>query len=324
MFSSRMFWLVPLAGSMMLSGVSCRNAQDVPVPDDPLAAEVTPQVKNAYPDWQPTREAPKGNAEYESLFDAPKTGAETTADKPKTETPEDAKEKAMYPILYMDVPSAARIDVTGTGDFLLDGSSLPVEIVKKYLTKIAKTHGIQSMVIVHPEAKAPVAAVNNLLDICRDAQIASVTLAAVEEADGSKKAPAPKHEAASGKWVVDDSAAAQEYTVKKGDTLSSLALKFYKRASLWHFIFDANKNTIKDPAKLIPGKKISIPALKQDDKVSAPVPAKAPAPAKQPAPLKNGTETGGGSDVNAPMKQPAPESVDADAAPALAPVDDEK
>ncbi len=49
------------------------------------------------------------------------------------------------------------------------------------------------------------------------------------------------------------------YTVKKGDTLSSIALKYYKKASAYTKIYNANKATIKNPAKIYVGQKIKIP-----------------------------------------------------------------
>lgn len=49
----------------------------------------------------------------------------------------------------------------------------------------------------------------------------------------------------------------RKYTVKRGDTLSSIAIKFYKNASKWRTI--ADKNKIKDPKKLAVGKVLIIP-----------------------------------------------------------------
>ena len=47
------------------------------------------------------------------------------------------------------------------------------------------------------------------------------------------------------------------YTVKKGDTLSGIAIKYYKNASLWRKI--ATANGIKNPLTLQIGKKLRIP-----------------------------------------------------------------
>lgn len=49
------------------------------------------------------------------------------------------------------------------------------------------------------------------------------------------------------------------HIVLKGQTLSSIAQKYYGSASKWKKIFDYNRSTIKDPNKLITGTKLIIP-----------------------------------------------------------------
>lgn len=49
------------------------------------------------------------------------------------------------------------------------------------------------------------------------------------------------------------------YVVKKGDTLSSIAKKYYNNANLWKKIADANKNLIKNPNLIQQGWKLVIP-----------------------------------------------------------------
>jgi nucleoid-associated protein YgaU len=49
------------------------------------------------------------------------------------------------------------------------------------------------------------------------------------------------------------------HIVGKGQTLSSIAQKYYGSASKWKKIFDYNRSIIKDPNKLIPGTKLIIP-----------------------------------------------------------------
>jgi len=55
----------------------------------------------------------------------------------------------------------------------------------------------------------------------------------------------------------------QEYTVKKGDTLSHIAKAFYNRASKWTVIYEANTDKLKDPSNLIAGMVIIIPYLEE-------------------------------------------------------------
>ena len=58
-------------------------------------------------------------------------------------------------------------------------------------------------------------------------------------------------------------AAAQEYTVKAGDTLSKLAERFYNSMSKWERIYEANKDTLKNPNYIYIGQKLLIPADEQ-------------------------------------------------------------
>ncbi len=49
------------------------------------------------------------------------------------------------------------------------------------------------------------------------------------------------------------------YTIKRGDTLSTIARQYYKNAGKWKLIYNANKQIIKNPDVLIPRTKIVIP-----------------------------------------------------------------
>lgn len=61
--------------------------------------------------------------------------------------------------------------------------------------------------------------------------------------------------------VRKDLANASKYTVKAGDTLKSIAKKFYGRSSKWKKIYDANKDLIPASKKLKKGMTLQIPAL---------------------------------------------------------------
>ncbi len=50
------------------------------------------------------------------------------------------------------------------------------------------------------------------------------------------------------------------YTVKKGDTLSTIAKAQYGKASAYMKIFEANKPLLKDPDHIYPGQMLRIPA----------------------------------------------------------------
>lgn len=49
------------------------------------------------------------------------------------------------------------------------------------------------------------------------------------------------------------------YVIQPGDSLSKIAKREYGNANDWRRIFEANKDTIKDPDKIYPGKSIKIP-----------------------------------------------------------------
>lgn len=69
-------------------------------------------------------------------------------------------------------------------------------------------------------------------------------------------APNPKPEP-----VRKDLANASKYTVKAGDTLKSIAKKFYGRSSKWEKIYDANNKLIPASKQLQKGMELIIPAL---------------------------------------------------------------
>ncbi|MGH8094369.1 MAG: LysM peptidoglycan-binding domain-containing protein, partial [Chthoniobacterales bacterium] len=51
----------------------------------------------------------------------------------------------------------------------------------------------------------------------------------------------------------------RSYTVQPGDTLASIARKFYKSSARWPRILEANSNTISKPGDLKPGQTLVIP-----------------------------------------------------------------
>ena len=256
--------LLSAAGSALLLA-ACQTAQDVPVPEDEQAKEWAGPIKAAYPEWQPTQEVPKGNAEYDAVFTAaPKATAPEPTEKVDLAAAEDENaEKAQYPILYAPCPDKVRLDVAENGDFLVNGSVLPAEIVEKYLNKIVAAHKEKSAAIIFIQSsKAPMDKANALLELCRKAKIASVTFVGPAEKPAAKPAAKPAKKKAV-KMVIDTTKPGTDYVVQKDDTLGGLARKFYGRASLARLIFEHNKSKIKDMHKIMPGMKIVIPALKE-------------------------------------------------------------
>jgi nucleoid-associated protein YgaU len=56
-------------------------------------------------------------------------------------------------------------------------------------------------------------------------------------------------------------AAVRTYTVQSGDTLSKIAKEYLGDANAYMEIFNANRDQLKDPDKIVPGQKLKIPAL---------------------------------------------------------------
>jgi ABC-type nitrate/sulfonate/bicarbonate transport system substrate-binding protein/LysM repeat protein len=56
------------------------------------------------------------------------------------------------------------------------------------------------------------------------------------------------------------SPASQEYTVKAGDTLSKLSERFYNSPYKWEKIYDANRDSVKNPHYIYIGQKLMIPS----------------------------------------------------------------
>jgi NitT/TauT family transport system substrate-binding protein len=76
----------------------------------------------------------------------------------------------------------------------------------------------------------------------------------------AKQIPTPTERAAATPVTVKTTkSAAQEYTVKAGDTLSKLAGQFYNSTYKWERIYAANRDTVKNPHYIYIGQKLMIP-----------------------------------------------------------------
>ncbi|MDD5431497.1 MAG: LysM peptidoglycan-binding domain-containing protein [Candidatus Omnitrophica bacterium] len=53
----------------------------------------------------------------------------------------------------------------------------------------------------------------------------------------------------------------EKYVVQKNDTLQKISMKYYGTTKKWMKIYDANKDTLKSPNSIRPGKTINIPVL---------------------------------------------------------------
>jgi nucleoid-associated protein YgaU len=56
-----------------------------------------------------------------------------------------------------------------------------------------------------------------------------------------------------------DAKQGRTHTIAKGESLSKIAKKYYGDAKQWRKIYEANKDTIKNPDLIFPGQVIKVP-----------------------------------------------------------------
>lgn len=258
---------------------ACKSPTDVPTPNDPNAHFWTPSIKGSYPKWQPPKEMPKGNPEYEANFaaaEAPKPDAEAEKKTPEIKEPE---QKTVKPTVEKPAhPGLTRIDVVFTDKndvYQINGESVPTQQIPAFLKDLASADP-ESSILIYYEPKAGQAKLDKLQEMLKTANLTKIKLVTYDEVfrhsgksvSNRKTAAAPKKV----RYVVDTEKASETYTVNKNDTLSKIAKEKYKNGSLWYIIYEANKKTIKNANRLIPGAKLSIPAIKLADGSAAPAP----------------------------------------------------
>lgn len=253
------------AGFAAVAVTACSS--DVEPPNDPEAKEWTAPIKDSYPDWQPTQQAPEGNAKYEELFNKPAGDAALVAAPADAFQQVPASENAAP---AEQVPGKVRLDVTSDGKIRMNGvqiddAQISAGVIEKYLKSIATAHKGTSMAIIHPlSSKAPQDKLDMLLDLCRKTGIAKVSFVPAGRVEPSSSTPSKTAAAPAKrvKVVVDTSKPAGTYTVQTGDSLSKIAQKQYGNAALWYVIYNANKSSIKNANRLVVNSKLTIPAVK--------------------------------------------------------------
>jgi LysM repeat protein len=94
--------------------------------------------------------------------------------------------------------------------------------------------------------------------------IAGVLVAAAPQAHAAEKTPAratavTEQQARTDALVRSAQPATRTYTVRSGDTLSSIAESFYHNPGDWQWIYQANRSTIGDPNSVYVGESLTIP-----------------------------------------------------------------
>ena len=99
---------------------------------------------------------------------------------------------------------------------------------------------------------------DNIFDKDKDAEKKKADFSDVV-AGGSSTAPPADLPAAAAAAAPNAVETGRSYTVVAGDTLSKIAKREYGDASKWHRIYEANKDTIKNPDLIYPGQTFKIP-----------------------------------------------------------------
>ena len=99
---------------------------------------------------------------------------------------------------------------------------------------------------------------DNIFDKDKDAEKKKADFSDVV-AGGSSTAPPADKSAAPAQAAPNVADVEKTYTVVAGDTLSKIAKRKYGDASKWHRIYEANKDTIKNPDLIYPGQTFKIP-----------------------------------------------------------------
>ncbi len=87
------------------------------------------------------------------------------------------------------------------------------------------------------------------------ASIRALLILAAATGAGPHRAPAADRSAADAR--IDDGV----HVVRQGETLSKIAAATLGNGALWPALYRANRDQIKDPARLYPGQKLSIPEV---------------------------------------------------------------
>lgn len=80
---------------------------------------------------------------------------------------------------------------------------------------------------------------------------------AITEEEATEKGPTGKE------LSVAPSKNYESYTVQKNDTLQKISQKFYGTTKKWKMLYDENRDVLKSPDKVYPGKTIKIPVLEK-------------------------------------------------------------
>jgi LysM repeat protein len=132
-----------------------------------------------------------------------------------------------------------------------------------FVDRLYKSTAVATAAPRSEPAPAPVVAKERPVPL----EVKAKTATAEEKTKPIAKQPTPSAEktTASIATARTTKSAAEEYTVKAGDTLSKLAQRYYNSMSKWERIYEANREILKNPNYIYIGQKLMIPI---DDQAS--------------------------------------------------------
>ncbi|MGE4357783.1 MAG: OmpA family protein [Candidatus Omnitrophota bacterium] len=165
-----------------------------------------------------------------------------------------------------DILITGNCDIRGPESYNLKLGRKRAEAVKKYMIE----HGIDEkrIKIVSRGKLDAVAPITDLVGMQKDrnaqfmvAEVEEIMLPAPGEIPPSAKPIDETKFLEEEKQVLEGEikVSTREYTVKKGDTLWKIAERELGSGHRWRYIYELNKERIKDPGRLKPGLKIVIP-----------------------------------------------------------------
>jgi LysM repeat protein len=122
-----------------------------------------------------------------------------------------------------------------------------VEKVAEKAGKAAPAVAIAGVLVAGPAANAATATHAK----------ATTTAVQVHKASSTPAKSAKAHKTAK---KVTHVAASRSYVVQEGDTLASIAQRFYGNFNDWTWIYDANKSVVSNPNSIFPGERLQIPS----------------------------------------------------------------
>lgn len=151
----------------------------------------------------------------------------------------DPAARAARPEQFVDMTLMKELDSTGFIDRLYKS------------TAVAKAAPSTEPAATQAQAKAKAAPAESKVK----------AVASVEEKakPTAKPVPSPAEKPAVPKVASTVKPVAEEYIIKQGDTLSKLAERFYNSMNKWEKIYEANRDTVKNPHYIFIGQKIVIP-----------------------------------------------------------------